>query len=152
MIGGLPDIVAKRADLAPGAVAMEELATGRILTYAELDERVGRAAALLLSQKVGAGDRVAILCRNRIAFFELLFACARIGAILVPLNWRMPPAELAGLVADSGPALVFHGAEDGAAAGALGLPAIDLDEDYEALIAAAKPAGGLRREWPADGI
>ncbi|MEA3048952.1 MAG: fatty-acyl-CoA synthase [Sphingomonadales bacterium] len=152
MIGGLPDIVAKRADLAPAAVAMEELATGRIVTYAELDGRVGRAAALLLSRGIVAGDRVAILCRNRIAFFELLFACARIGAILVPLNWRMPPAELAGLVADSGPLLVFHGAEDEETAAALGLPAIGLDEDYEALIAAAKPASTLRREWPAEGI
>jgi fatty-acyl-CoA synthase len=152
MIGGLPDIVAKRADLAPAAVAMEELATGRIVSYAELDDRVARAAALLVSRGVAAGDRVAILCRNRIAFFETLFACARIGAILVPLNWRMPPAELAGLVADSGPSLVLHGAEDEAAAAALGLPAIGLDADYETLIAAAKPAQGLRREWPADGI
>jgi fatty-acyl-CoA synthase len=152
MIGGLPDIVAKRADLASAAVAMEELATGRIVSYAELDDRVARAAALLLSRGVAAGDRVAILCRNRIAFFETLFACARIGAILVPLNWRMPPAELAGLVADSGPSLVLHGTEDAAAAAALGLPAISLDEDYEKLIAAARPARGLRGEWPADGM
>ncbi|MEA2999421.1 MAG: fatty-acyl-CoA synthase [Sphingomonadales bacterium] len=152
MIGSLPDIVARRADLAPAAVAMEELATGRILTYAELDDRVGRAAALLLSRGVAPGDRVAILCRNRIAFFELLFACARTGAILVPLNWRMPPAEISGLVADSGPALVFYGAEDEATAAALALPSIGLDEDYEALAAAARPAAGLRREWPADGI
>jgi fatty-acyl-CoA synthase len=152
MIGGLPDIVARRADLVPATVAMEELATGRTLTYAELDDRVGRAAALLLSRGVEPGDRVAILCRNRIAFFELLFACARLGAILVPLNWRMPPAELARLVADSGPVLVFHGAEDKATAAALGLPTIGLDEDYEALIANATPAAGPRREWPADGI
>jgi fatty-acyl-CoA synthase len=152
MLGGLPDVVAKRADLAPTAAAMEDLATGRILTYAELDHRVGRAAALLLSRGIAAGDRVAILCRNRIAFFELLFACARIGAILVPLNWRMPPAELAGLVADSAPALVFHGAEDEIAATSLGLPAIALDRDYEALIEACAPAPGLRAAWPADGI
>jgi fatty-acyl-CoA synthase len=152
VIGGLPDIVAKRADLAPGSVAMEELATGLTLTYAQLNDRVARAAALLLSRGVRAGDRVAILCRNRIAFFELLFACARTGAILVPLNWRMPPAELAGLIADSTPVLVFHGAEDAQAAAGSGLPAIGLDEDYEALIAAAEPVAELRREWPADGI
>jgi fatty-acyl-CoA synthase len=152
VIGGLPDIVAKRADLAPGSVAMEELATGRTLTYAQLNDRVARASALLLSRGVRAGDRVAILCRNRIAFFELLFACARTGAILVPLNWRMPPAELAGLIADSAPVLVFHGAKDAQAAAGSGLPAIGLDEDYEALIAAAEPVAALRHEWPADGI
>jgi fatty-acyl-CoA synthase len=152
VIGGLPDVVAKRADLAPDSVAMEELATGRTFTYAELDDRVARAAALLLSRGVGAGDRVAILCRNRAAFFEALFACARIGAILVPLNWRMPLTELSGLVADSRPVLVLHGVEDAATAAALALPAIGLDGDYEALVAAATPASGLRSEWPADGI
>jgi fatty-acyl-CoA synthase len=152
MIGGLPDIVAKRADLAPNSVAMEELATGRTLTYAQLNDRVGRAAAVLLSHGVGQSDRVAILCRNRIAFFELLFACARTGAILVPLNWRMPAAELAGLIVDSTPTLLFHGAEDAAIAATLDVPAIGLDEDYEAMVAAATPAKGLRSEWPADGI
>ena len=69
-----------------------------------------RAAALLAARGVGEGDRVAILCRNRIEFFELLFGCAKLGAILVPLNWRMPPAELDGLIADAEPALLFHGA------------------------------------------
>jgi hypothetical protein len=57
-------------------------------------ELAREAAALLEARGVGEGDRVAILCRNRLAFFEALFACARLGAILVPLNWRMPPAEL----------------------------------------------------------
>jgi fatty-acyl-CoA synthase len=150
MIGDLPDLLARRAALSPAAVAMEESATGRAFTYAELDARASRAAGLLAGWGMREGDRVAILCRNRPAFFELLFACARIGAILVPLNWRMPPAELAAFVADSGPALLLHGTEDEAAARALGLPAIDLDRDYEGLLAAAPPAH--RATWPADGI
>jgi fatty-acyl-CoA synthase len=152
MIGGLPDITAKRAALTPGAVAMEDVATGRTLTYAELDRRAAQAAALLLARGVREGDRVAILCRNRIAFFELLFACAKIGAILVPLNWRMPPAEAGALIADSRPILLVHGGEDEAAAAALALPSIGLDADYEGLVAAAEPAAGCRAVWPADGI
>ncbi|MFN3389479.1 MAG: AMP-binding protein, partial [Allosphingosinicella sp.] len=114
--------------------------------------RAAAVASLLQARGVLAGDRVAILCRNRIAFFEILFGCARLGAILVPLNWRMPPLELAPLVADAGPRLVFYGAEDAAAATALGLgDAIGLDDNYEALVAAAEP-GSFRDHWPGDGI
>lgn len=150
MIGDLPDLIAKRARLTPDKVAFEDQATGRTLTYAGLDDRAGRAAALLAERGVGAGDRVAILTRNRIEFFELLFGCAKLGAILVPLNWRMPPAELDGLVADAGPVLLCHGAGEAEAAASLSgrLPAIDLDRDYEEAIAAA-PARAWRSRWPA---
>jgi fatty-acyl-CoA synthase len=134
----IPDLLAQRAALSPNSVALEEAATGLRLTYTDLNERAGRAAALLRARGVAEGDRVAVLCRNRAAFFELLFACARLGAILVPLNWRMPPAELDGLVADSAPVLLIHGSEDSAAAARLAgaPPTLDLDRDYEALIGA----------------
>src|SRR5688572_8762828 len=153
MISDLPDLIAKRAELSPDKVALEEIATGHAVTYAELDARAARAAALLAARGLKAGDRVAILCRNRIAFFELLFGCAKLGAILVPLNWRMPPAELDLLIADSAPSLLFFGGEDAEAAGRLrgGTPAIGLDEEYDALIEAAPPAS-FRAAWPADGI
>src|SRR5687768_5015350 len=98
MIRDVPDLLASRALLSAGAVALEEIATGATLTYAELDRRASRAAAMLAARGVKAGQRVAILCRNRSAFFELLFGCARIGAVLVPLNWRMPAPELDALV------------------------------------------------------
>jgi fatty-acyl-CoA synthase len=149
MTGDMPDLVAKRAALAPERVALE--GGGRALSYGALDERACRLAAAMRARKVAEGDRVAVLCRNRIAFFELLFACAKLGAILVPLNWRMPPAELAGLVADAEPVLLFHGAEDGAAAAALGVPAICFDGDYEELLAATPP-GRFRAHWPAAAI
>jgi fatty-acyl-CoA synthase len=153
MLGALPDLLARRADLSGDAVAFEEPATGRTLTYAQLHRRAGQAAALLAARGIGEGDRVAILCRNRTAFFELLFGCARIGAILVPLNWRMPAAELAPLVADAGPSLLFAGEEDEGLAAALpGVRTpIRLDGEYEALIAAAEPLA-RRPFWPAGDI
>ena len=153
MLNALPDLLARRSELSGEAVAFEELASGRTLTYAQLHARASRAAGLLAARGISEGDRVAVLCRNRIAFFELLFACARLGAILVPLNWRMPPAELAALVADAGPALLFVGAEDEALAAALPAPppAILLDREYEPLLAAAEPLAG-RSIWPAGGI
>ena len=152
MIGDPPDLVAKRAALGGETVALEDAATGRTLSYAELDERAGRAAGLMASLGIGEGDRVAILSRNRPAFFELLFGCAKLGAILVPLNWRMPAAELAGLIADCEPRLLFHGAAEAAAAGELpGLARIDFDGDYDQRLACFDP-GRWRARWPADGI
>jgi fatty-acyl-CoA synthase len=145
VIVDIPDLLAKRAALSADRVAFEDAATGRTLTYAELNDHAGRAASLLAARGVGRGDRVAILTRNRIEFFELLFGCAKLGAILVPLNWRMPPAELDGLIADAGPVLLVHGTEEEAAAAGLAmpLPALHLDRYYAAARDAA-PAGSWR--------
>ncbi|HEU0135066.1 MAG TPA: AMP-binding protein, partial [Allosphingosinicella sp.] len=152
MFADLPDLVSRRAELTPNAVALEEVATGRSLSYAGLDERSGRAAALFQARGVGPGDRVAILCRNRIAFFEALFACAKLGAILVPLNWRMPPAELDPLLDHCDPRLLLHGGEDRATVRRLAAPppALDLDGGYESLVEGFEPRPG-RGRWPADG-
>ncbi|HYD38866.1 MAG TPA: AMP-binding protein, partial [Allosphingosinicella sp.] len=151
MTGDLPDLIGRRAELTPEAVALEEVATGRKLTYAGLDARVARTAGMFSERGIGAGDRVAILSRNRIAFFEALFACARLGAILVPLNWRMPPAELDPLIADSEPRLLLHGGEESELVRRLESPppSLDLDSGYEALVEAASPAA-RRSHWAAD--
>jgi fatty-acyl-CoA synthase len=142
MTDAIPDLIAKRAELDPHGVALEEVASGRQRTYCELDHKAARVAALMAARGVRLGDRVALLCRNRIEFFELLFGCAKLGAILVPLNWRMPPAELDGLLADAEPALLFHDGPHSAAVARCGRapPAINLDADYETLIAAAPPS------------
>jgi fatty-acyl-CoA synthase len=149
MIVDIPDLLAKRAALSGERIAFEDAATGETLSYAALDARAGRAASLLAARGVGKGDRVAILTRNRIEFFELLFGCARLGAILVPLNWRMPPAELDGLIADAAPALLFHGSAEAGAATALAnpLPTVNFDSDYAAARDAA-PVGRWRSLWP----
>jgi fatty-acyl-CoA synthase len=106
------DFLQQRADIAPYRPAVEDLPSGLKLSYGEMNERTGRTAALLLRWGVQPGDRLALLCRNRIEFFELLFACARLQAILVPLNWRMPIQELSGLVEDCGARLLLYGEED----------------------------------------
>jgi fatty-acyl-CoA synthase len=144
------DIVAARARLGPGRVAMEELATGASRTYGELEARVARVAGVMRDAGVSAGDCVGVLCRNRIAFFEVLFACARLGAIMIPLSWRAPPAELEGLLADSTPTLLFYGAEDAACAAQLSTPVrIGFDDDFEMRIADAAPVPA-RAYMPAD--
>jgi len=155
----LVDITAKRAALAPNRVAFEDAISGRTLTYAQLDDRASRAAAVLAALGVEREDRVAILCRNRIEFFEIMFACGKLGAVLVPLNWRAPVAELMPVLDDCAPKTLIYGAEDAANAQALkrdgvtlvALDAAHTDADYENLMASATPLRTEQR-WPGDAI
>ena len=96
MSAALPDLSAKAAELRPGKPALEEIVDRPDGDLCRAGPRASQAAGLLAGEGVGAGDRVALLCRNRIEFFELLFAAGKLGAILVPLNWRMPAEELRG--------------------------------------------------------
>jgi fatty-acyl-CoA synthase len=107
-----PDLLAQSADRNLDKVAFYDEESGRTLTYNQLVKAVGKVAGMLTQMGVSEGDRVAVLCRNRVEFFELLFACARIRAILVPLNWRMPANELIPIVTMTEPAVMFTGAED----------------------------------------
>lgn len=136
------DIAARRAELTPDKVAFIEAETGNRLTYAQLDDRASRFAAWLRKNGTGPGDRVAILTLNCVAFFEILFACGRIGAILTPLNWRQPVPELIPVARDATPKLLIHDAENAAAAAELGsalnLPLLPL-ADYEKAVADTAP-------------
>lgn len=143
------DITAKRAALTPDRIAFEDALTGRTLTYAQLESRCARAAAVLAARGVQREDRVAILCRNRVEFFEIMFACAKLGAILVPLNWRSPAAELSALISDCSAKFLVFGVEDAETARVLGGASLGLDDDYEVALAAAEPLVTDRR-WPGD--
>lgn len=72
------------------------------ITYAELGERVRRQATLLREAGVCAGDRVGYLGFNHPAFFETLFAANTLGAIFVPLNFRLTAEELTFIINDAG--------------------------------------------------
>lgn len=88
----------RHALMQPGATALRFL--GRTVTWAELDRRVAALANALSRRGVGFGDRVMILMLNRTEFVEAVLATNRIGAIAVPVNFRLTPAELAFLVDD----------------------------------------------------
>ena len=78
------------------------------VSYRDLRARSERLAAALLDRGVGQGDRVALVLLNSIASVELILACGRIGAIAVPINWRLSPAEIAYIVAEATPRMLFH--------------------------------------------
>ncbi len=86
-----------------------------IVSWSEMYERAARTAHALLAEGIGAGDRVAFLDRNGIEFFEVLFGCSLAGAVPVPVNWRLSPAEMATIVEDASASIAFVGRDYDAA-------------------------------------
>lgn len=101
----LGDVLAEVAAGHPDKVAAVDGDVRR--TYAETDVRVNRLANSLSDAGAGVGDRVVWLGQNSHRLVETLFACARIGAVCCPLNWRQSPSELAFVLADSDPHVVI---------------------------------------------
>jgi len=96
------DMAARRAELTPDRIALIDDETGETLTYADINDRAGRLATGLAGLGLKQGDRLGILCHNRPDFFTALFACQKGRFVLVPLNWRNPPAELGPLIDQAG--------------------------------------------------
>ena len=102
------DWTAHHAGVRGDKVAIVDLDTGSETTYAELDQRASRLAAWMQSQGMVKGDRVAILAPNCPEIFETAFACAKIGVICLPLNWRLTVPELEYILQDSSPKLLIN--------------------------------------------
>ncbi len=102
------DWVAYSAQHRPDAPALRRGEDGWTTTWAELEARVARAAGALQARGVGRGDRVALLAENDPRVFEVQFAAMRLGALFVPLNWRLTVHELAEICLDAEPAVLVH--------------------------------------------
>ncbi|MBW2284214.1 MAG: long-chain fatty acid--CoA ligase [Deltaproteobacteria bacterium] len=83
----------------------------RALTYLRMNQRVNRLCHALSGMGLSKGDRAAVLSRNCPEFLEVYFACAKLGLIFVPMNFRMAPPEIAYQINDSSPGAVFFHAE-----------------------------------------
>ncbi len=106
------DWIAHHARRAPDKLAAIDLATVRRLSYGQLEQRVDRLAAHLRNRMaVAEGERVAVLAPNSTDVFEIQFACARIGAIFVPLNWRLSVPELESILRDADPHVLIFDSE-----------------------------------------
>lgn len=88
----------RHAMMQPDAPALRFV--GNTMTWADLRRRVAALAGALSGRGVGFGDRVMILMLNRTEFVESVLAANMIGAIAVPLNFRLTPTEIAVLVED----------------------------------------------------
>ncbi len=92
----------------PEKTAIKDGDTGREYTYGEF-YRVTLQAALYLREKhqIKAGDRVAVLSANELEYVFLFFAVQRLGAILVPVNFRLTEREISHIISDSAPKLLL---------------------------------------------
>jgi fatty-acyl-CoA synthase len=96
----LADLIQRNASFTPDKPAI--VFDGDTLTYRQFAERIEKTACALKAEyRVRRGDRVAILSLNRPDYLVLLYACARLGAMLVPLNWRLAIAEQIYILKDS---------------------------------------------------
>jgi fatty-acyl-CoA synthase len=149
--------IGRRAAATPGLPAITF--DGRTMSYGELLDRIDRLAAELAAGGAGRGDRVGYLGLNDPMFLITLFAAARIGAVFVPLNYRLTAAELSYILADAGVHTLLADARHAAVAGpvltgsgvrrAVALSAVpgweplaDLLADRGRLAAPARPRSG----------
>src|SRR5215471_2831510 len=139
------DWIAHHAYRRPKQLAINDLQTSRKFTYAELDKRINQLTGALATRGIARGDRVALLAPNCAEYFELQFACGRLGAIMLPLNWRLTVAELEYILGDATPKLLIHDKSFAQQAQALASNLLEIDPEspngaYErALAAASKP-------------
>ena len=103
------DVVREHASARPTTVAVKQ--GDRELTYAMLDERSNRLAQALLANGARPGSRIAYLDRSAPEIVELVFAASKIGAVAVPLNWRLAVPELRLVLEDSSAPILIAGPE-----------------------------------------
>jgi fatty-acyl-CoA synthase len=103
------DWLAKQAEMRPDKCALIDAATNRSFTYAEFNLRASRFAEFLRDEwRIQMGERVALLANNSSDYFEILWGCAKAGAILVCLNWRLASPELEEMLRDSTPVALIY--------------------------------------------
>ncbi|MBL8490025.1 MAG: long-chain fatty acid--CoA ligase [Rhodocyclaceae bacterium] len=116
----IPDWLVKNARQFPDKTALVDLFTGRRVSYAALNERASRFAGFMREHwKIQAGDRVAVLAHSSTDYVEMLYGCAKLGAVMICLNWRLAVEELKGVLDDSKPSALVWGEEFDAAGNAL---------------------------------
>lgn len=98
-----------QAEQCPNARAL--IFQDRVLTYRQLELQSNRVATALLNAGIQAGSRVAILAKDSLKSYEILFGCAKIGAVLVPINWRLTAPEISYILRDAEVELLFAGSQ-----------------------------------------
>src|SRR3954452_15440275 len=101
---GVGSWIERRARIAPDQPALVH--GDRHRTYGELANRVRRLAHGFRGLGVERGDRVGWLGPNHPAFLEVLFAAAKLGAVMAPVNHRLDPATITGVLTEYSPTVV----------------------------------------------
>jgi fatty-acyl-CoA synthase len=145
------DWLSRRAALSPDRVALiAEDEGGAEITYAAWNRAANQTARFLAARLgVSKGDRVAVLAHNSPRVLDLWFACGKLGAVFVPLSWRLTAAELAPLLEELAPKALLFGPEHAEAARALApaagaLAALEDDRGPSLSAREAEDAGPLK--------
>ncbi len=101
----LADVATQHGGNQPDVVAI--VCAGRRLTYGELNTRSNRIAHALRADGIGRGDRIAYLGLESVDYYATLFACAKAGVVLVPINFRLTAPEVEHILRDSGSSLLI---------------------------------------------
>src|SRR6202012_705288 len=133
----LSSFIAFHAKRTPDRVALRY--GGEDISYAAFDDRIRRVAGWLSSRGIGADDVVAVLMKNSAAFLELVFATSHIGAVFLPINYRLSADEVGYIVGNSGARLLIAD-EELAVIAAGNAPIVLLDETAQASITHRFPA------------
>jgi acyl-coenzyme A synthetase/AMP-(fatty) acid ligase len=94
-------------DLEKTAIIDMSSKPARKFTYNDLDKLSNNVAVFLKSKQISKGDKVAVVSRNCVEFVTILYATYRIGAVIVPLNYKSPMQDLQFMIEDSGAKIVF---------------------------------------------
>jgi acyl-CoA synthetase (AMP-forming)/AMP-acid ligase II len=106
-ISGVPDMARVWSSKTPGKAALID--GGRVVSYAQLNDRSNRIANTLVAAGVRPGSHVGFLGKNSATFFEIWVGANKAGCALVPLNWRSAPPEIVEVVNDANVSVIFAG-------------------------------------------
>ncbi|MCB2051897.1 MAG: AMP-binding protein [Novosphingobium sp.] len=105
----LVDLLRKHTNDRPDALCLT--LDNETLSFAQLNDRSSRLGNALLSKGIAKGDRIALIARTSMISYDLLYACGKIGATILPMNWRLSAREVADIIADATPSLVIVASE-----------------------------------------
>lgn len=110
------DVICRNAASIGSATAWFEAADGTVQSFADINAQVDRLAAGLQQIGISKGDRIGVLGKNSLEFFLIYGAAAAIGAIVLPINWRLSADEVVFNLNDCEPKILF------------------VDDDYQGMI------------------
>ena len=142
MTAGYGDPIRWWSRHSPDRVALVDRKTGERESYAQLDARADAWLDYLSRLGVRRGDRVSVLMGNRAEYVEIFFACLRLRALLVPLNWRLSVTETVAILDDADPVVIIGEARYRGLVGEASTKWIEIDTDTTEL-QPAKPSQDL---------
>ena len=131
----LSSFIAFHARRTPGRCALKY--RGEEISYAEFDRRIAKVAGWLAARGIGPGDVVAVLMKNSTAFLELVFATSHLGAVFLPINYRLSSDEVGYIVGNAGAKILI--ADEELSSITCGTPVVLLDESAQASVTHLAP-------------